>query len=111
MAKDFSARVVTPARAGGTTSGFANDFVHIPAGATNYSVTDKGGYSLVAVLVGTPQGSGAIIVKCGSDIVTEITTTTGRSYPVNAYMYDKVTVSLPDTTADVTCIISKNVGK
>lgn len=111
MAKDFSRRVVSAPRGAGTTSGFQNDFVHIPAGAVNFQVTDKGGYSLFSVIVGTPPGSGAIQLVCGSDEIANITTTAARAYPMPLYLYDKLIVSLPDTTADVTIIVSKNVGK
>lgn len=111
MAKDFSRRVVSAARGAASTSGFANDFVHLSGTLTNASVTDKGGYSLIRVIFGTKLASGLATLKVGQDVLSQIDTTAGSGdIAFGCYLYDALTVST-DGACDVTFIVSKNVGK
>lgn len=112
MAKFFGGRTLSTARAGATTSGFGNDFAHVSGQQTAYPVTDKGGYALVNMVINTPPASGTMILKCGSDIIAVISgaTTSAREFKYSCYMYDRLLYWCDDAAADVTFIISKNVG-
>jgi len=111
MAKDFSARVVSTARAGATTSGFGNDWVHLSGTLSNAQVTDKGGYSLLRVVFGTKLASGLATLKVGNDVLSQIDTTAGTGdITFFVYLADKLTIST-DGACDVTFILSKNVAK
>ncbi len=109
MAKTFRHRTHGTQRYAGTTAGFYNDFVHLTGAAGNYQVTPTGGYVLVSFMVNTAPASGSIILSVGSDILAELSSSASATFEhkYNCYLYDALNISLPDSTADVTAIITK----
>lgn len=109
MAKIFRHRTHGTQRYAGTTAGFYNDFVHLTGAAGNYQVTTTGGYVLVTLIINTAPASGTVILTCGTDIIAEISSSASATFEhkYNCYLYDAFTISLPDSTTDLTAIITK----
>lgn len=109
MEKNFKHRTHATQRYAGTTAGFYNDFVHVTGQRDNWPVTPSGGYVFVTLIVNTAPGSGTILLKCGTDIIAEISSTASATFEhkYNCYLYDQLFISIPDGTADVTVVVTK----
>lgn len=106
---NFKYRTHGTQRYAGTTAGFYNDFVHLTGAAGNYTVTPSGGFVLVTLIINTAPASGSIILTCGKDIMADISSLASATFEhkYNCYLYDQLFVSLPDSTVDLTVVISK----
>lgn len=112
MATNYKHRTHATQRYAGTTAGFMNDFIHLSGGPGIFNVTPNGGYVLVSCIINTAPASGTIILKVGGDILAEISSSASATFEhkYNIYLYDTLTCSLPDSTVDITFIISKAYG-
>lgn len=112
MAANYKHRTHATQRYAGTTAGFYNDFIHLSGGPGNFAITPSGGFVLVTCIINTAPGSGTIILTCGTDIIAEISSSASATFEhkYNCYLYDKLNVSLPDSTTDITIVITKGFG-
>lgn len=109
MAANYKHRTHATQRYSGTTAGFMNDFVHLSGGPGNFTVTPSGGFVLVTCIINTAPASGTVILKCGQDIIAEISSSASATFEhkYNCYLYDALTVSIPDSTTDMTLVVTK----
>ena len=102
---DYTKRVQSTQRNSSVTAGYAVDFIHVPPGASNFLVcTARSVVTLLSINIAPNFDN--VIFKCGSDIV--MVANIARDYKMNFYAYAPITISVPDTVADVTVYVAPN---
>lgn len=107
MAKDFSGRTISAQAASNISAGTKMQFRHLSGSMDNVQITPSGGYVLHAVVVNNKGSSGAITVKCGGDIIAILSPDSAREFKYSCYLYDSLTISITDSSQDVTVLYAR----
>jgi hypothetical protein len=100
-----SSRIKSTGHNSAVSSGYLSSPVHIPSGATNFQVAAQGAV-VCGWSINTAPGTGAVLVSMGGQLIASCTQARDYRIPFFVPVSSGVTVSLPDTTADVTFYIA-----